>query len=656
LAIGSFQAAIVFTDNSAGEASSQQSVALSGTGVTPAPALALQPASLSFGNQPVGSTTAPQFVTLTNTGGVPLTLNGVAISGSDAGNFAIVAGNNPCPVAGGIISISATCVVSVDFSAQSAGSKSAVLQFSDNAGGSPQTVALSGTGNSAPTISVSPQSLDFGTQSLGVASAPQIVTLKNVGQVLLSINSVNLDGADPGDFSASQCAPVLAVNASCLVSVTMNPQALGPRSASLSVSDSAPGSPQSVSLSGQGVAAGISISPMSVSFPVQLAGTSSSPASPITVSNPGPGALAISRLSFSGNNPADFNQSNNCLPSVPPGGSCTIQLTFAPHPGGSPCGSSQQARCATMTLVDNAPQGSPNAVSLSGTAADFALATPLEGTTSATVTPGQTAAYNLVVTSVGYSGTVTLSCCSGLPGESTPAISPTTINLTSNATVPFQVNISTIAPSLSTAASQKSSLNPLLTLTFILQAFRAGSSHAHSVQLAAIGFLTCLFLGWRNYLRRTGRAATLRGIHSHTYRDFSDLIMLFALILDLCVEANSPGYPIQSAAAAFVLCTIGVCYASCSTTVRSFAASKARAYLLVCAFTLALILPACGGGNGDPSSVSNPGTPSGTFPIVLTATSQNTTRTIQLTLTVSPSTAGLLNSKPLLTSLSISSN
>jgi hypothetical protein len=249
--IGSFQATILFSDDSANQSNAQQSVSLTGIGVAPGPAVSIRPSTIAFGNQAIGVTTAPQSVTLTNSGSVPLTLNSITITGEDATNYAIVAGgNNSCPIAGGVVAAKAVCTVSVDFSPQSTGLKSVKLQFSDNITGSPQTVTLTGTGTATPVITISPQNLDFGSQTVGVVSAPQTVTLKNAGQALLSINSITVVGANPGEFTAGQCGPVLAINASCLVSITMNPQASGLRSASLSISDNTAGSPQSVPLTG----------------------------------------------------------------------------------------------------------------------------------------------------------------------------------------------------------------------------------------------------------------------------------------------------------------------------------------------------------------------------------------------------------------------
>lgn len=86
---------------------------------------------------------------------------------------------------------------------------------------------------------------------VGTASAPQIVTLTNVGSTALTIVSIGVGGTDSGDFAqTNNCPGSVAPNGNCRISVTFTPTAGGSRSAALSISDNAPGSPQSVPLSG----------------------------------------------------------------------------------------------------------------------------------------------------------------------------------------------------------------------------------------------------------------------------------------------------------------------------------------------------------------------------------------------------------------------
>ncbi|HZQ38110.1 MAG TPA: choice-of-anchor D domain-containing protein [Dehalococcoidia bacterium] len=108
---------------------------------------------------------------------------------------------------------------------------------------------------SAPALSLSPASLTFAAQDTGTTSAPRTITATNTGTAPLFFNSVQVQGADPLDFTIVDdgCPGVtLAVGASCATSVTFSPTTTGTRSAKLTFTDNAPDSPQSATLSGGG--------------------------------------------------------------------------------------------------------------------------------------------------------------------------------------------------------------------------------------------------------------------------------------------------------------------------------------------------------------------------------------------------------------------
>jgi hypothetical protein len=114
--------------------------------------------------------------------------------------------------------------------------------------------------SSGPQASPSPTSIDFGSQATGSTSAARTVTLTNAGNATLTINSITVGGTNGGDFSQSNtCGTSLAASASCTISVRFTPSAAGSRSASIAIADNAPGSPQTVALSGSGT--GFTISP-----------------------------------------------------------------------------------------------------------------------------------------------------------------------------------------------------------------------------------------------------------------------------------------------------------------------------------------------------------------------------------------------------------
>jgi len=101
-----------------------------------------------------------------------------------------------------------------------------------------------------PQLASSASSVDFGSIAQGASSSVQAITLTNTGTAALSISSIVANG----DFSQTNtCGGTLLVNAACQVSIVFTPTAIGQRTGTLTVSDNATGSPQTVTLSGTGV-------------------------------------------------------------------------------------------------------------------------------------------------------------------------------------------------------------------------------------------------------------------------------------------------------------------------------------------------------------------------------------------------------------------
>ena len=209
------------------------------------------------------------------------------------------------------------------------------------------------------TVNLSPPSVNFGIQLLGSHSLPRNVTLTNTGSGTVTISRIAIAGADPGDFNeTNNCGASLPPGGQCTIGITFTPGQLGPRTAALTITDNAPGSPQSVPLSGTGVVSGpnATLTPTSLTFATQLVGTTSPPQF-ITLSNYGTATLEIAGMNFLNSGPGDFGQTNTCGGLVGPGRSCTISVTFTPTQRGT--------RIGTLSITDNAP-GSPQTVSLIG--------------------------------------------------------------------------------------------------------------------------------------------------------------------------------------------------------------------------------------------------------------------------------------------------
>jgi len=336
-AAGSQPGTITVTDNATG---SPQTVTLSGTGIAPNAIFA--PTTLSFGNQNLSTASAAQSITLTNSGTATLNISSIVAS-------AQYAQTNTC---GASVAAGANCSISVTFTPTATGSQPGTITVSDNATGSPQTVALSGTGLAA-TMSVAPTTLSFGNQNLNTTSAAQTVTLTNSGTGALVISSIV---ASAPYSQTNTCPASIAAGANCTISVTFTPASSGSLPGTITVTDNATGSPQSIALSGTGVAPNASFSPTSLAFANQILNTTSA-AQSVTLTNTGNAVLSITSIVAS----AQYSQTNNCPASpatLAANGSCTISVTFTPTALGSDPGS--------ITFTDNAA-GNPQQISLTGT-------------------------------------------------------------------------------------------------------------------------------------------------------------------------------------------------------------------------------------------------------------------------------------------------
>ena len=322
---------------------SPQIVSVSGNGINANPIVVLSPSSLTFSSQPVATPSAAQTVSLTNTGNAALNIVGVSVVGDASGDYTQT---NNC---GTSVAAGASCLFNVTFTPAYPGTRTAAIAITDDASTSPQTIALAGTGT-GPYASLSLFSLQFGTMALLSTSSPQTTILTNVGNAPLTITGISATG----DFAETNtCGSPLAESASCTISVTFTPKAPGLRTGTLALADNAPGSPQSVSLSGTGQGPVVSLSGASLAFGDELVGTTSS-SQTVTLANTGNGPLTITNISTTGS----FPQTNSCGTTVAASASCTITVSFAPGATGQASG--------MLTISDNAAD-SPQTVSLTGT-------------------------------------------------------------------------------------------------------------------------------------------------------------------------------------------------------------------------------------------------------------------------------------------------
>ncbi|KWU26400.1 choice-of-anchor D domain-containing protein [Burkholderia cenocepacia] len=338
-------------------------VTLTGTGLLAV--ASVSPAALSFGNQTVNTTSAPQTVTLTNTGNTAMTVS--TPTGNLSGPWST---NCPATLAGG-----ASCTMTVTFLPQSMGP--ITQQFSMNTSAGNKTVTVTGTGMQT-SGSLSASTLAFGNQGVGTTSASKSVTLTNTGNAALGISTVS---ASNQFTSANNCGSSVAVGASCTVTVAFAPTASGAQSGTLSVATA--GGTYTASLSGTGLLAATSVNPSSLAFGSQTVNTTSA-VKTVTLSNTGNTSSALSGASITG----PFAVSNNCPASLAAGGSCTFSLTYTPK--------AMTADTGTLSVPTDV---GTKTVSLSGQGLQ----------TSGSVSPSSLAFGNVAVSTTSAVQTVTLS-------------------------------------------------------------------------------------------------------------------------------------------------------------------------------------------------------------------------------------------------------
>ena len=340
---GPQQLATLSFNDDAGNA--PQTVAVSATVVQPA--VSVSASSLAFGNQLVGTVSASQSVVVTNSGTDTLNL-GVVSSGAP---FNIVSdGCSNTTVAAG-----SSCTVQVAFAPMATGPAAGTLSIPDNAAGTPQTVSLSGTGLQ-PHATASPAAVAFGGVRPGKSASPRTVTLTNDGNTTIHVSTATLTGSGAFSVTANTCSgAALAPGGSCSVQVGFAPASLGSFTATISFSDDATNSPQTVALSGSGVQPAVSLSASSIAFGNQVVGTKSAN-QPIVLTNTGTDTLNIGAATAAMPFAIAVDGCSNTA--VAPGASCTIQLAYSPTAIGPSSGA--------LSIPDDAA-GSPQTVVLSGT-------------------------------------------------------------------------------------------------------------------------------------------------------------------------------------------------------------------------------------------------------------------------------------------------
>ncbi|HZW25239.1 MAG TPA: choice-of-anchor D domain-containing protein [Gallionella sp.] len=394
---GGTSAALVVATTSVGV----KTAALSGASLAPSATLTPN-GQVTFAAQQVG-TRAVRAVTLTNSGGVVLSVSGISFNGINAADFTQT---STCKTS---LAVGASCTINLAFRPSLVNNESATLVVGTSAG--TKVLAVSGLGVSpmAATVPTAPLPLAFPAQQLGTVSAPKAATLTNTGIGPLLITSISITGMNPSDFAQTSNCPLsgngvsLAMGASCTVNVTFAPGAMTPRSATLNFATTA-GS-KTIALSGGGQVPSVTLTPAApLAFGIQEV-TTASAAQTATLTNTGVGPLTYTSVSISGVNAGDFSQTNNCANGLAVGASCTINVTF--HPGTIGIKSAMLSvvnAAGTQTVALDGIGRPAYAANLSSTALTYAAQQLATASTVQALTLTNTGARVLPITGIAVTG------------------------------------------------------------------------------------------------------------------------------------------------------------------------------------------------------------------------------------------------------------
>ena len=314
-------------------------------------------------------------------------------------------------------------------------------------------------------VSLTPTSLAFGNQAVGTSSTAQVVTLGNRSGATLNISSITIDGANGHEFSlTTTCGATVANTGTCTISVTFSPGSVGAKVATLSVTDDAANSPQTLALSGTGTVTSQTISKVFGAASVPLNGSTSLT---FTIANPS-ASLALTGVSFTDSLPAGLAVGNTpnvittCTGTITAvAGASSVSLTAGTLGVSSSCTISVDVIGATAGVKNNSvtatstQAGTGNTSNASVTVvappaiikAFGAASVPLNGSTSLNFTVNN-ANSATALTGIAFSDSLPAGLVISTPNGITGACGGATITAT-QATNAISLSGATIAPSAS---------------------------------------------------------------------------------------------------------------------------------------------------------------------------------------------------------------
>ena len=630
---GASSATLTVTD-----AMGTQSAALTGTALTAA-SDSVTPASLTFSSTGAGMSSASQSITLVNNGQQSITAITQSIT-SGATAFSIASTTCGTTLAG-----SASCTISVQFNPPQATSYSGTLTLSDyTTTTQTHAIALTGTGVTAPSFVFSPASLSFTGGIVGQASTAQSVTLSNPGALPINGLTLQLAGYSAScvssanycfTLSSNTCGSTLAAGASCSFQIGFTPLAAGNSTATLTASSTTIAS-KTLAISGTATSTtSLSVAPSALSFSMIEPGSSSS-AQLVTVSNAGSVSAAPLVLSIAA--PFSLVQDGCSGNALAAGSSCTVGVIFSPTLAQSYSGTlsiSSTTATSAASVALSGTGGTPGSVTASPLAVLFSqtsVGLTSDATTVTFTNPSTTQAltsFSLSVTPAKQFVLVNNTCGSTLAAGASCTVG---VEFTPQqaGTVTGSLNVSSALLSNGATVSLSGlGFNFLFSSTSGAQSIAAGSSATYTLVLkplngsSGVFALSCASLP--SYSTCTFNPSKTIGVGAGLSDSFTVIIATD--------QSTSSSSAHRGTSAGLALLPV-LCGFALLIPLRRGWRNRLFMLLLAASFGLMTSCATTGGGTGSIPINGNGITPTGTYTIVVTATSGGLSQSVDLSLTV----------------------
>ena len=359
-AVGARTGTLTFVDSAGGN---PQVLALAGNGIAATGGLFLEPSSLLYPVQAVGTTSATQHLAIYNPGDSPISITNITTTGNYAIADSCTSGTFPY-----VLGSLRTCAVDISFTPTSVTTSAAgSVVVSSTAG--PATLPISGSSIAATNaLELTPAtSLSLGTVVTASQSSGYNIYLRNAGTEAITMTSGTVTGTNAADFtfSGGSCgfySNTLAPGASCYVTMYLTPSANGSRIGTLSLVDSV--GTQTVALSGVGAAAlaGVLPAPVGLAFDQVPVGSSSTSAQSVYLHNYNTTALKISTAKITSGGSAfliPVGEDGCSGVTVAASSQCGVQVEFSPTAAGYQTGvltfTDSTSKTYTVTLAGYSP-------------------------------------------------------------------------------------------------------------------------------------------------------------------------------------------------------------------------------------------------------------------------------------------------------------